>query len=394
VLVAGRESGVLPSELKSFISQLSATPSRLATYALVPLIAVLVVLSCWLTHLHPSAPQPLSFLGIFSIFLLKSAICAAVLYQVAVPAAWSTIATGWKRLFCALPLLLVLLLIFRSLMFIPFFVLALAFMEFCYRRGKWKLVVYVVAVLLYLVVGLRFVIESQAVIVWLRGYNLYDATMHGIDLWLLVGGSASGISHLGSSLILLAETVYYAMFYVIGVGIIFLCLADKPFMAIRMCNALIVAYTISTLCFALWPSTGPFFLCPDHLTHFPQGTTTLPIQKAILAKAIALHSHQTQTTSPTMYYISFPAMHVTIPLIVAWFLRRWKWVAAILVAYTIVLVPAILILEWHYFIDIVGGVAVAALAVVLDEYLYKEEALQDTFTAAPIALVHGFEQQT
>jgi len=392
--VAGRGSGVLPNQLKNLLGKISAKPSIFVGYALVPVLAALVVLSCWLTHLHPSAPESHAYLWIFSTFLLKSVLCAVMLYQVTVPDAWSTIATGWKRFLCALPLLLVLVLIFRSLMFVPFFIIALAIMEFSYRRGNWKSVGYVVAVLMYLVAGLRFVIESQAVIVWARGYNLYDSAMQKIDSWLLFGASVSGISHLGASFIPLAETVYYSMFYAIGVGIIFLCLGDTPSMAIRMCNSLIVAYVISTLCFALWPSAGPFFLCPDHVTHFPQRSMTLPIQQAILAEAAALHNHQTHNTSPTMYYISFPAMHVTIPLIVAWFLRRWRWVAAILVAYTVVLVPAILILEWHYFVDIIGGVVVAVLAVSLDEYLYKQTTKQDICTATPIALPHGLEQQT
>ena len=77
-----------------------------------------------------------------------------------------------------------------------------------------------------------------------------------------------------------------------------------------------------------------------------------------------------------MYFISFPALHITIPLIVAWFLRKWKILSMIMVAYTALLVPAILILEWHYFADILGGVAIAGLAIAITHersflYIYK-----------------------
>ena len=56
-------------------------------------------------------------------------------------------------------------------------------------------------------------------------------------------------------------------------------------------------------------------------------------------------------------------MHIAQPLVVLWFLRRWKRIAYTLVAYDIVLVPAILLLEWHYLTDVIGGMIVAGIAI-------------------------------
>ncbi len=140
-------------------------------------------------------------------------------------------------------------------------------------------------------------------------------------------------------------------------------------MAIRMSNGLLVAYVLSTVCFTIWPSAGPFSLCTDHLAYFPQQSITFRQQQFALASAAALWHRQAHFASPEMYFISFPAMHVTIPMIVTWFLRQWKRVAVILFVYTVLLVQAILILEWHYFVDIVGGLCVAALAIYLVDIL-------------------------
>jgi len=63
------------------------------------------------------------------------------------------------------------------------------------------------------------------------------------------------------------------------------------------------------------------------------------------------------------YYLAFPCTHVAQPLIVLWFLRRWKRMVAVLAVYDVFLVPAILMLEWHYFVDMLGGIAIAAVVI-------------------------------
>jgi hypothetical protein len=48
-------------------------------------------------------------------------------------------------------------------------------------------------------------------------------------------------------------------------------------------------------------------------------------------------------------------MHIAQPIIAAWSLRRWPRASALAFAYCALLVPCILILEWHYFVDILSG---------------------------------------
>jgi len=48
-----------------------------------------------------------------------------------------------------------------------------------------------------------------------------------------------------------------------------------------------------------------------------------------------------------------------------WYLRCRKRVALCLLAYDGLMAVAICLLEWHYFVDLLGGAIVAALAIVI-----------------------------
>ena len=52
----------------------------------------------------------------------------------------------------------------------------------------------------------------------------------------------------------------------------------------------------------------------------------------------------------------FPSMHVAHAAIAMWFCRRWTRISKLLLIYNVVLVPVILLLEWHYLVDILGGI--------------------------------------
>jgi hypothetical protein len=56
-------------------------------------------------------------------------------------------------------------------------------------------------------------------------------------------------------------------------------------------------------------------------------------------------------------------MHIVQPIIVMWFLRFWKRMLLVLAAYDVVLVVAIVLLEWHYVVDVLAGVVVAGFAI-------------------------------
>jgi membrane-associated phospholipid phosphatase len=58
-------------------------------------------------------------------------------------------------------------------------------------------------------------------------------------------------------------------------------------------------------------------------------------------------------------------MHIASPIIALWFLRQWRRLAIILLMLDVLLCFAIVLLEYHYVMDLIGGIAVAALAILM-----------------------------
>src|SRR5437867_8586403 len=116
-----------------------------------------------------------------------------------------------------------------------------------------------------------------------------------------------------------------------------------------------------------------------HFSRFPE-SMTYSIQDYLLSKARLLWDHKGISSVSADFYISFPCMHIAQPLIVLWFLRRWKRIVFCLVLYDIVLIPAILLLEWHYVVDLLGGILIAVLAIVLNRTGAKAAARDSSAT--------------
>lgn len=222
----------------------------------------------------------------------------------------------------------------------------------------------------YLFAGLVMVFAYNDVIASFRFFGAYDPTFIRADSWILGGATVSGIAHsvgayLPAAAYRVLEFVYFGMFSQIGAGIILVALYVGMSKAFRLVGTLLTAYFFALLCFYLWPSHGPYYSCPIHFATFPHQLTSYGAQQTLLARARALWEGRGIGSIGTDYYIAFPCMHIAQPLIVMWFLRPWKRVVAVLTAVNLMLVAAILLLEWHYLVDILGGVAVAAVALLM-----------------------------
>ncbi len=284
----------------------------------------------------------------------------------------------WKdkrRLILLLPVLAELSYLFGMTVAAVVMVAFVAFVELMERtrRRQGALLDAVSAVMLpaaYLFAGLVMVFAYNNAIVSFRFFGAYDATFNRIDSWILGGHTVSGIAHsVGAHLPLGAyrslEFVYFGMFSQIGAGIILVGLYWGMGRAFRLVGTLLTAYAFALLCFYLWPSHGPYYSCPIHFAAFPHQLTAYGAQQTLLARARAVWEGRGIGSISTDYYIAFPCMHIAQPLIVMWFVRRWKRIVVALTAVNIVLVAAILLLEWHYLVDVIGGMVVAALSVLI-----------------------------
>lgn len=223
----------------------------------------------------------------------------------------------------------------------------------------------------YLFFGLVLVFAYNDVIASIRNPSAFDWLYLKLDSYLLAGSSVSAIAHFlirrapGSAV--LSEIVYYGMFNQIGAALIIVTVYSSGKQALRYVGTILTAYYIGLVLFLLWPSMGPFFTCPNHFSEFPKFLRTFGAQAGMAAKAHLLATDRSLSQVDTDYFVGFPCLHIAQPLIVLWFLRPWKRIVIFLVAYDILLVPAILLLEWHYVVDLIAGVAVAWIAIWLND---------------------------
>jgi hypothetical protein len=220
----------------------------------------------------------------------------------------------------------------------------------------------------YLFVGFLMVLAYNCAIVSVRFNFATDPALAAIDRWLLHGHSVSDLAHWAVQVFPLSffqglEFIYFGMFPQIGAALILIALCDGRIRALQFIGTILVSYYLALAIFYVWPAQGPYYLCPGHFSRFPATLQCYKLQKTIIRDALALWRHELISRISTDYFIALPCMHIVQPMIVLWFLRRWRRIVIALAAYDVLLVAAILMLEMHYVIDIVVGLLVAAVAI-------------------------------
>jgi len=231
----------------------------------------------------------------------------------------------------------------------------------------------------YFFLGLVLVYCYNDVIASMKFAGRYDWFFSRLDMLLLRGVTVSSLAHAAARHLPLAAfdfltAVYFGMFLQIGAAAIILVLAFGRKHALQYVGTLLTAYYISLAVFFLWPSMGPFSICSTHDAAFPNALTMYAIHKTTVLKAHTILDHSPISGFTTDYYIGFPCMHIAQPVIVAWFLRRWKRILTLLIGFDVVLIVAILLLEQHYVVDVLGGIIVAALAIRLINFGGKQDS--------------------
>ena len=233
----------------------------------------------------------------------------------------------------------------------------------------------------YLFFGFLMVLAYNNVIVSVRYNFATDPALAAIDRWLLGGRSVSELTHWALQMFPLSffkalEFIYFGMFLQIGASLILLALSDGRTQALQFVGTVLLSYYLALVIFYIWPAQGPYNLCPAHFSRFPADLQSYNIQKTIIRDALALWNHEPISRISTDYFIAFPCMHIVQPIIVLWFLRRWRRLVVALLAYDALLVGAILMLEMHYVIDIVAALPVAALAIAITDGSLRSTRLE------------------
>jgi hypothetical protein len=229
---------------------------------------------------------------------------------------------------------------------------------------------------MYLFGGLLLVFAYNDVIAATKDMGAYDWVFLRADSYLLHGGTISDLVRkasfsLSPRTFAFAETMYYRMFDQVGAAIVLIALCQGAKRGLQLVGTMLTAYYLALGIFYFWPSMGPFYTCPDHFIHFPHWLKTFDFQRTFIANAKLMATpNKSLSKVNTDYFIAFPSLHIALPIIVLWFMRRWKRIVLFLTLYDIILIPAILLLEWHYIVDLIGGIVVAVIAIFINYSRY------------------------
>jgi hypothetical protein len=350
-------------------------------------LAVTILLALGLAPALLAAKLPLRFdwphfLQTFWLGLtIQSAVFASLLYVIGFPLR-ETIQPLWQRYWNQKPRFLILFLLFvqfywlfglKAFLFLS--VVAVAILELAERtrnqpEGFRRALLSFLVPATYWFIGLFLVFILNQAVIAVRPYRSNDAALNRLDSWILFGATVSELAHKAFMVLPLAlfrflDLLYFAMFAQAGAALIILGIRVGRDRALQFVATGLTAGYISLGIYFLWPSLSPFYTCPLHFEVLPKTLLSYSVQQQLLAYVTLLRQGGTLAEIGTGYFIAFPCMHIATPVIALWFLRRWRRVATTLLGLNILLCAAIVLLEYHYVVDLIGGVAVAALAIVM-----------------------------
>ncbi|HLW99683.1 MAG TPA: phosphatase PAP2 family protein [Candidatus Acidoferrales bacterium] len=320
------------------------------------------------------------FVSFWVALTLQSIFAACVLYVVGSPYAETLglvirrIRKQKARLLFLIPLVVLLIYLHGPLLGFLVFVDTIALLEFLDRSteggasaAKMLLDVFIPAAYLFVVLILVFAYND--IIALLRYDGSWEYAMNRADAFILSGHTVSPWAHAVLSRwpqsVPWLQVIYFAMFMQIGAAIAILALRNGRSIALKFVGTIAFAYYASLFIFYWMPTTGPYAICRDHFSFFPAGTSMYETQQALLGSLSQLRLSHTLNMIGKDYFIGFPSMHIVQPLIVLWFFRARKGLLILLIAFDILLVPAILLLEEHYLVDLIAAIPVAALAIAI-----------------------------
>jgi len=220
----------------------------------------------------------------------------------------------------------------------------------------------------YMFLGASLVMIYNDIIVAARFPLSYDAFLNRVDTSILWGRSVSVIAHtmftvLPARLLSFLDFSYFQMFPVVGAALLISAYHSWR-RGMQFVGCCLTAYYLTLLVFYVWPTYGPYIFCSTHTAQFPHYLTSYIFQTAGMQNLPAISQHRSRSLA-SGYYIAFPSMHLGLPVIAMWFMRRWRFAFWFLAAYICIVAFTVVILEWHYALDIPGGIAVGALALAI-----------------------------
>jgi hypothetical protein len=320
------------------------------------------------------------------------AVFVAVVYSI-LGLPWSqTVAPAWHRFREKKALMALIVLAASMLMWMlgpamgmVVMVDTLAIAELMARRGRGfeSALLDVLIPGVFLFCGLVAVFAFNHAIVGMRYGGTYDSLLDKLDA-MLFGAHVSSIAqwsveHLPAWVFQLEDMVYFSIWSRVGAALVLSAVLGGRQYAMKHVRTMLICYTIGLAIFLALPAKGPYSTSPAH------GDVAVPAlgadqtQRVLVDRMKKLWAHDltadVREVGTGDYYVSFPSMHAALPIISLWFLRRWRKIQLIqLVLYVTLLLPALILLEWHYVVDMLGGFGLAFFTIWVSERISKSLA--------------------
>jgi membrane-associated phospholipid phosphatase len=204
----------------------------------------------------------------------------------------------------------------------------------------------------------------KAIVPLLRPGDLFDRQLADLDRGMFAGHDPADLLHtaLGVGVSTHFLSIAYAAFIVflplsLGVALVF----SRDIRAgLFYATALSVNWVLGAASYFLLPSLGPIYYEPKAFAHLPHSEVTR-LQDMLLDQRVEFLAHP--TTALPQAIAAFASLHISMSLTAALAAhllglgRRLKIVLWVWLALTIL---ATVYFGWHYFLDDIAGVAIAA----------------------------------
>lgn len=161
--------------------------------------------------------------------------------------------------------------------------------------------------------------------------------------------------------------IYFAFAPSLLISILYLACAGNVPRARKLTTAILLGYFIGVLSYFLLPAYGPAFIFESATCENLSEVTHEAQVKLLKTTNEVRQNPATAVVLPWMYIAAFPSLHFSHVIILAWYFRFSKLTLTVSFLFVCLTGVSTVYFAWHYAVDLLGGMAVACLAILLAE---------------------------
>lgn len=170
-------------------------------------------------------------------------------------------------------------------------------------------------------------------------------------------------------LIELCDWVYFKFFLHMALTTALLLGMHRSRERIEYLGALALCYLFGGPLYHLLPGAGPVFFDPaSYQQVFKMKLMTNSIRDWLFHNTSGVVTEHASVVKTWGYIACMPSLHIAQEVVMLWYARRSRIALVLSVIFTGLTCLAVVLLGWHYPIDVVGGIVVAAIAIAISRW--------------------------